>query len=182
MHTRSLLAGLFLAAAQLSPCCIGAATAGPIAAGTAITGQASSGALLSLDDGYSTAANPNHATLSDGFGDVEFLSDDFNFFFDFQSDGSLSLYGLADGLSNTFTFDLAGLPGNLARADLDAPVQGLRLEVLGTQTLRVSFEGTVFASDGSPYVAHLVVPEPGAAALSLLALALVALNRRARKA
>ncbi len=174
MHTPSLIAGLLLAAASLSPSFINTASASTIAVGTVITGHASAGSLLSLDDGYSAAANPATATLSDGFGDIEFLTDDFNLFFDFQSDGSLSIYGLADGLSNRFDFDLAGLPGNLARVDVDHAVAGLRFDVLGTHTLRVTLDRVVFAADGSPYVAHLVLPEPDAAALVVLGLVLVA--------
>ena len=182
MHTPSFIAGLLLAAASLSPSFTNTAAASPVAVGTVITGQTASGALLSLDDGYSAAANPATATLSDVFGDIEFLTDDFNLFFDFQSDGSLSIYGLADGLSNRFDFDLAGLPGNLARADLDHPVAGLRLDVLGTSTLRVTLDRVVFAADGSPYVAHVVLPEPGAAALAVLGLVLLAAGHRGRRA
>jgi hypothetical protein len=157
---------------------ISTAHANTLPVGGAITGHALSGALFSAADGYASASNPATAALSDGFGDIEFVSDDGNLFFDFKSDGTLDLYGLANGLSNRFDFDFADLGGRLFAAAFASPVAGLSLEVLDADTLRLTLDRVDFAADGSPFSARLVVPEPASLPLVALALFCAVLARR----
>ena len=138
-----------------------------------VTVTASSGSFYSLADGCSAATNPASSAISDAFGDVEFLSDDFNLAFDFRSDGSFDVYGLAALASGVYDFDFSDLAGRLISADWDGAA-GLTLTVLDADSLRLSIDGRVFTPDANtPFSGRFAVPEPAGLACGLGALALV---------
>ncbi len=146
-----------------------------------VTVTASSGSFYSLADGYAAATNPASSAISDAFGDVEFLSDDFNLAFDFRSDGSFDVYGLAALASGVYDFDFSDLAGRLISADWDGAAAGLTLTVLDADSLRLSIDGRVFTPDANtPFSGRFALPEP--AGLGLLALGALALVQRRRTA
>ena len=153
----------------------------PAQAAPTVTVTASSGSFYSLADGYSTATNPASSAISDSFGDVEFLFDDFNLAFDFRSDGSFDVYGLAALASGVYDFDFSDLAGRLISAGWDGAAAGLTLTVLDADSLRLSIDGRVFTPDANtPFSGRFAVPEP--AGLGLLALGALALVQRRRTA
>lgn len=136
------------------------ATAPALAAPT-VTLTASSGSFYTLADGYAAAANPASSAVSDAFGDVEFLSDDFNLAFDFRSDGSFDVYGLAALASGVYDFDFSDLAGRLVSAGWDGAAAGLTLTVLDADSLRLSIDGQAFTPDAvAPFSGRFAVPEP----------------------
>lgn len=149
-----------------------------VPAGTVITGNPSN--LIGLTLGTNVEA------LSDGFGDIEFLSGDAVIGLDFTSDGLLTVYNngtdLALPVDYSFTFDFAGLDGRIASfslGDLSLVNAGaITTTVLGDSRIGITLTGVSFSSDFGSFTTQIDVPEPGSLALTAAALALLAGTRR----
>lgn len=153
----------------------------PALAAPTVTLTSSTGSFYSLADGYAAATNPASSAISDAFGDVEFLSDDFNLAFDFRSDGSFDVWGLAALTSGSYDFAFSDLGGRLIDAVWDGAANGLSLAVLDADHLRLTMDGNAFTPDAvAPFSGRFSVPEP--AGLGLLALGALALVQRRRTA
>jgi hypothetical protein len=169
--TRSLAAlGLSLA--------MGTAAAGLVGEGNTIQATASGVALFGAGDGYASAGSTAAASLSGAFGDVEFLSDDGNLFFDFLGDGTLEVYGFADTINASVDFVFTTLSQPLASVQwLAAPLAGLSFDIVDAQTLRVTLSGAAFSSAAGPVAVAIDVPEPATGLLVAIGLGLLAVRR-----
>lgn len=176
--TLALTAGLLAGAA---PC-----FAAVLPAGTQVSGLYDGGAtpLLSLDSGYQAAGA---ASLSDAFGDAEFLSADFGLLVDLGSDGQLRLAdngggGLAGSHSLRLSFAALPLPLRaVAVADASELLSG-QLLVLRPDgaTVELHFADLQFVSPfGGVTLQLATVPEP--ASLALLAAAALAAGAARRR-
>ncbi len=180
MRFRRVLTALALAASM------GTAAAGIVSEGSTIQASASGVSLFGAGDGYAAAGSTAWASLSGAFGDVEFLSDDGNLFFDFLGDGTLEVYGFADTLQASVDFVFAGQSQPLDSVQwIGASLAGLSLSIVDAQTLRFSVTEAAFSAISGPVVVgiHLAdpqaLPEPATGVLAAMALALLALQRRA---
>lgn len=156
-----------------------AARAAVLPAGTQVSGQYDGDAsqLLSLDSAYATSGA---ATLSDGFGDAEFLTSDFSVMVDLLSDGTLRLSDNGGGGwagTHTLRLSFAALPLALGAVQvvdsselLSGQLQALRID---DATVELRLADLQFSSSFGGVTLKLAsVPEP--ASLALLAVAALA--------
>jgi len=176
-----------IAAAWLGSTAVLAAT---VPVGTSITGQVSgaSTTLVGLDDGS------NVTKLSDGFGDIEFLTGDFAVGLDFFSSGLLQVWNNSGdtGLpgSYTFTFSFAGLSPSLSSfvgLDLSGINGGdVTLKLIDDHSISLTLNNLSFTDSFGSFTAQLgaaaAVPEPGTLALLGAGLGALALRRSRRAA
>ncbi|MEK8028740.1 hypothetical protein [Pseudaquabacterium rugosum] len=172
---RTRLAGALLAAAAIT----GNAQAAPLVDGLLLQATSTDIPLLGAADGYTTAGPQASAMLDSGFGAIEFLDAAADLFIDLQDDGLIAVYGFRDGRSGSLTIDIMGLGQPLGAVQALQSVAGLDWLLVDGHTLRIRFDDVDFDPSGSPWTARLqAVPEPGALALSAVALGALALLRR----
>lgn len=188
MKTTHILGALALAALA-----IGQAYAAPISlASASITATYNGTAdVLGNDSGYVAGAGSNVSGLDPNDANVEFLTGDALFAFDFTSTGLLSIYANmvppTDG-AYTLTFDFGtSLAAPIASFTLldGSAVGGMPgLSVLNSHSIGLNLSGLAWNDGFIPITAQIgaadvaAVPEPASAALLLAGAAGLAMSRR----
>lgn len=183
---------------------LGTLAAAFLVAGTAQAGPASlhdaiitasynddSGGMLGLDHLYQPGAGSNVTAISAG--DIEFITSDFRFMFDFTEGGGLTIYNNSDqpipfgAYAMRFTFgpSLATPITGFALADASA-ISGMPLlTVEDGNTIALDLSALQWNGPFALFTAQLdstVVPEPGGLALLLAGAGAAMLTRRRRQA
>jgi len=149
------------------------------------------GGMLGLDHLYQPAADSNVTAIAAG--DIEFITADFRFMFDFSESGALTIYNNSEQAlpAGAYTMRFSFGPS------LAAPITGFALmdasAIIGTPMLTVE-DGNTIALDLSAlqwsgpfamFTAQLesaAVPEPGGVALFMAGAGAAMLARRRRQA
>lgn len=158
--------------------------------------------LLGADSGYQPGANTGTTAVLDGFGTIEFATDDGGFnpspvsslLVDFATSGVLTFFDNTEfGTPNgayTFSFVFTGLTESIGDVVLDLGLLtagSVTATVTAPDTVQFAFSGVTFANAYDSFSAQLntapqaAVPLPGTLALAGLALALMAAPVRRRK-
>lgn len=176
----------------LAACCTSSAYAGSISLQNAsITGtyKGQAAGMLGNDGGYALGSNTTHLDPLNTNG--EFITGDYLFVVDFDTNGGLTIYNnttVPTGSDYVMRFDfgssLAANIGTFSLTDIGGNAGLPVLSVINAHTIELNLSNISWNGDYASITAQLgaaaAVPEPGSVTLLLAGLAGLALVRRPR--